>query len=108
MKTPENTSEETLVAIESLVLFFYNYISTDITYLRSVSRDFDYVWGEYVQGSKRQTFGLLWEMWQSKWNIETKLLLLDYAKRQQGAFAANTVNNALLMRDLGKGGTSNG
>ena len=75
--------KEHLIAIECVVLLFWNYTSEDIDYLRAKSRDFDYVWKTYVEHCDEKeypnTYMLLWELWMQKFSFETKALLIEYA-----------------------------
>lgn len=84
---------EQLVAIECVVLLFWNYTSDDITLLRNESHEFDHVWRSYIADSAN-SYQDLWRCWQTKFSYRTKELIIDYAirrfgeeKRQNIAFA---------------------
>ena len=89
---------EALIAADALTLFFYNYTQSDIAHLRQVSRAFDHAWKEYID-PKQDTFSQLWELWQSKFAAETRLLILQYAYQQQGEFARRKVEMMLMVRE---------
>jgi len=87
-----------LLAIECVTMLFWNYTDEDIRTLKSESRDFAYVWDNYIADkSGEESFNALWDCWMVKFSIETKLGLIRYAVEKYGNEKRDALEHGYAM-----------
>lgn len=73
-----------LIAIESVVLLFWDYTDEDIRALR-LNDNFNSVWVRHIDNKGGQeAYQVLWECWMTKFNPVTKQVIIDYAVSRFG------------------------
>lgn len=88
-----------LLAIESVNALFWNFTSDDIRTLKAEFKDFAHIWDYYIDNKGgEEAFNALWEFWMTKFNVETKLGIIEYALVIYGEEKKEDLDNAYRMR----------
>lgn len=89
-----------LEGIKALDLLFYNYTNEQIEEMLQID-DFNYVWKTYIDLEKL-TYMQLWELYNTKMNLETRLSLLEIANKYYGQEAKEGIAFGLKVKRMFK------
>ena len=85
-----------LKGIKALDLLFYNYSQEQLNEMLQI-KDFQNIWNNYLD-ENQQTHPQLWDWFNYKMNIETKLALLEMADKYYGIEAKKGIDFALKIK----------